>query len=523
MLPLVLAVAPAPAGELDLYSVTRQLASAFPDSRQSSNGERQGRSTGPGTQQLMLADSRYAFRPVPEGGDLSAESASRLALGPDAVQTALFDTPPYPPDDRFTPAASAPTLADRQSDAEAESGLSPQRTRFYIGALVGGQGLLNTAFAPGLELSDYQLALSGLIGVNLGRYVSLEIAADFAEADLDAAGIGTIAEFSQFNLIPQLRLRYPFLNDRMTAYVTGGVGYGQTEVNDNTPASLAPGAPTFTGPDKDNSLVYAFGGGLEYYYADNIALSLEAKYTSQTAEIDLDGATNEVDLEAFRVLAGVRLLFPGPTFAPRSDGAAEESSIFGHDPRFARPYFTFQVGPPGAALLLEEDIDGTFSFGGRQGLVLGGGLGYDLNRYLGVELAANWHEHGIEAFRVDFDTDAAVVEYGIWTLIPQLRLKYPLMDDRLVPYMLAGAGLGYTETNDPADETAVLDISTVEADEYGFAAVLGAGLEYFVADNMAVGAEIKYIYHRPDLEIDGRAVEVNADSLLGTVGVRVYF
>lgn len=506
---------PALAADFDFYLATRQhVAQVVAAPRAAADGASDrtfvALGAAPG-RQLAAAERWPSFRPVGEVLTIRQQSAF------------LFDTPPYPPEDRFASTSPETTQAAAPEPAPDHEALSPQRTRFYFGLMAGGQRHLNTDFAPGLELSDDQFALSALIGVNIGRYLGLEVAADYAEADLDAVGIGTISEFSQVNLIPQVRLRYPFLNDQATAYIYGGVGYGQTEVNDATPASNTPGAPRFTGQSKDNSLVYAFGGGLEWFYADNIALTLDAKYTSQSATVSLDGTEQDIDLENFRILAGTRLLFPGPNFVARGGGASGERSMWGHDPEFARPYLTFQVGPPGAAVLLDEDVDSTFQFGSREGIVLGGGIGYDFNRYLGVELIANWHEHGIEAFRADFNTDAAVIEYGIWTLIPQVRLRYPMSGDRLVPYVTAGAGLGYTETNDPADETAFLDIAVIDADEYGFAASLGAGIEYMVADNIALGGEIKYIYHRPDLQIDGREVGVNADSVLGTVGVRVYY
>jgi hypothetical protein len=36
----------------------------------------------------------------------------------------------------------------------------------------------------------------------------------------------------------------------------------------------------------------------------------------------------------------------------------------------------------------------------------------------------------------------------VGAFVPQLRLRYPFLDDRLVPYLVAGAGIAFTDFND---------------------------------------------------------------------------
>ena len=39
-------------------------------------------------------------------------------------------------------------------------------------------------------------------------------------------------------------------------------------------------------------------------------------------------------------------------------------------------------------------------------------------------------------------------EYGVFALMPQVRLRYPLFRGRLVPYVIGGAGVAFTDFND---------------------------------------------------------------------------
>ena len=39
-------------------------------------------------------------------------------------------------------------------------------------------------------------------------------------------------------------------------------------------------------------------------------------------------------------------------------------------------------------------------------------------------------------------------EFAMYTGMPTLRGRYPVLDGRLTPYALAGLGFGYTEFND---------------------------------------------------------------------------
>jgi len=112
-------------------------------------------------------------------------------------------------------------------------------------------------------------------------------------------------------------------------------------------------------------------------------------------------------------------------------------------------------------------------------------LGANLGRYWGLEMSADAYELRVKSGGI------RVGEYGVVALVPQLRLRYPLFGDRLVPYVVGGVGLGLTEFNDRKPPGFGLSIQDKESSL--LVGTLGGGLEYFIADNIAIGAEVKYV------------------------------
>jgi opacity protein-like surface antigen len=155
----------------------------------------------------------------------------------------------------------------------------------------------------------------------------------------------------------------------------------------------------------------------------------------------------------------------------------------------------------------------------------GFGLGANLNRYLGVELSGDRFELFPEIRGI-----GTIGEYGVFALVPQLRLRYPLAAGRLVPYVIGGAGVGFTDFNDrktPTDTAGrpnsalglqIQDESTTPV------GALGAGLEYFLADNIALGVEFKYLFAGDQtLTVGGTRHTFNASSPLTSFGLRLFY
>ena len=147
--------------------------------------------------------------------------------------------------------------------------------------------------------------------------------------------------------------------------------------------------------------------------------------------------------------------------------------------------------------------------------VLGVSVGLNLGRHLGVELAGDGWERNMRF------GGRTIGEFAMYTGMPLLRARYPLLDGRLTPYALAGLGVAYTEFNDRKRPGFGIDIGGTS---WGVAGALGVGLEYFVANNIAIGVETKYIISRDqDIRLNGRQQSLNLDTLLATGGIRLLF
>lgn len=332
---------------------------------------------------------------------------------------------------------------------------------------------------PGTGVHDHW-GLS--LGANLGRYWGLELSADTFERRLENGG-RTLGEYGVVALAPQVRARYPLLDDRLVPYVVAGVGVAFTDFNDRKPR---------TPPDQRVAIdgaattlpVATLGAGLEYYFADNLAVGVEVKYLfAEDQTVRLDGARHAQQVGSLFTTLGLRLLVPEHRPQP---------PLVAGEPAPARLYLGLRAG---SAIITDADAFSNvelrpeppayFSSGNQ---FFGAALGLDFGRHLGVELAYDSYEVILAS-----PDGVSLVEMALVHVIPQLRVRYPLLDGRLVPYALGGVGLGYAERNDRKQPATGLDIET---SRYGLAAAVGAGVEYFVASNIALGLETRYLANR---------------------------
>ncbi len=170
------------------------------------------------------------------------------------------------------------------------------------------------------------------------------------------------------------------------------------------------------------------------------------------------------------------------------------------DPDHLRGYLRFSSGD------LEPlwDVDDHWSLG----------LGLDINRYLGAELAFDY-------YLKDWGKPEPVGEASSYHLVPELRVRYPLFQDRLVPYIVAGIGPSWIQGKD-VNTSAFNKGASVES--FSFSAAAGAGLEYFIADNVTFDVEGRYLWVNPvDGTINGQAQSVDLSAALFTFGLRIYF
>jgi opacity protein-like surface antigen len=142
-------------------------------------------------------------------------------------------------------------------------------------------------------------------------------------------------------------------------------------------------------------------------------------------------------------------------------------------------------------------------------------FGLDFGRHLSAELAVDGFEVALGVQDI-----GAVGEYAVYSLIPALRLRYPLADGRVVPYGLAGVGLVHTEFNDRKPPGGDLEI---KAKNNAAAVAAGVGVEYFVTGDIAVGLESKYVYSSGHtIKIVDRTGDATIQAMTLAISLRAY-
>ena len=367
---------------------------------------------------------------------------------------------------------------------------------------------------PALE--GYQ---GGEIGLNLDRHWGVELAAGFIETALMEPGTGQkIAEYGLWTVLAQARLRFPLLNDRLTPYFVVGAGIGIGEQNDRNflnagGVGVRPAIPV-NGPS-DTTFVAAIGAGVEYFLTGNIALGLEAKHLIAETEVEFAGEKTPLDFGALIGTIGLRVYLDKPTKEPESRARASDGDGL-------RSYLALRAG---AAFFTDPnsvpqaEIGTPVFFGGAA-------FGLNFNRHWGVEFAAEGLPGRLEAALLETALTTPgvgeVVEYSVWTNILQLRARYPMLDDRLVPYALFGGGVGYGEFNDrriPAGENGVTG-------DFDFTLVgsAGLGVEYFVAENIAFGVEAKHVFmFETEATVNKKPATLNLDPVFVNFSLRIFF
>lgn len=141
-------------------------------------------------------------------------------------------------------------------------------------------------------------------------------------------------------------------------------------------------------------------------------------------------------------------------------------------------------------------------------------IGADLSKYWGLEF-------GFDYVKTDIDQKGGgkLGDFSTASGFIQARMRYPLEDERLVPYLILGAGYGLGEFSGRKNFT--FPIGGRGWSGYG---IFGGGLDYFIYRNIALGFELKdQFWYRPELTINGTSQEINADAIAATFGLRAYF
>jgi opacity protein-like surface antigen len=141
------------------------------------------------------------------------------------------------------------------------------------------------------------------------------------------------------------------------------------------------------------------------------------------------------------------------------------------------------------------------------------GLGANFDRYVGAELAFDYYLR-------DWG-DPSNGQVSSYHFVPEIRLRYPMFHDRLVPYVVAGIGPSWLQSKDVPNEAAGLN---PQLEGFSYTVTAGAGIEYFIADNVTFGIEGKYNWVNPvEGTLGGQPNSVNLSTAFLTFGLRIYF
>lgn len=342
------------------------------------------------------------------------------------------------------------------------------------------------------------------LGANFNKYLGAELSFDYFSRDWGEPG--ALAEVSSFHLVPEVRLRYPVLKDRLVPYLIAGIGPSWMQDKDNKPWALNQKIVV-----EDFSYSAALGAGLEYFIADNVTFGIEGKYL-WVGSVDgtVDGQTQVVDMSSPIFTFGLRVYFDENEPRRLVSRESHSTSRFYFGVRLGGQTLTDSQWVPGVELRPEQA-----AWGGTVSQTGGLLLGADFGRHLGAELAFDHVNHLIQSSQL-----GAISEYGQGWVLGNLRLRYPM--GRWVPYATVGAGMCYTERKDQKLGAIGQMINT---GGFNPAVGVGAGLEYFIVRNFSVNADVRWGYTwGHDFEIVGVTSPASGDYsyAAGTLGFRVY-
>jgi opacity protein-like surface antigen len=407
--------------------------------------------------------------------------------------------------------------------------------RPYFAFQVGHQQLLDDHVAGDLAIDTphgVDLWLGGMIGYNLSRHWGIELQAEGTEPDIRSKSLGKVKEFSNITITPALRYRHPLGAGRVVMFGTAGLGASLNDINDT-------GDPKVKLTTDEFSLVGSLGAGFEYFAVPNVAFGLGV-YSLIHGDLDTDlqvlagnrrgqppsSDSSTMNLTSVSVLAHVRVFLGDPPDVEeekRRKFLASEGPFDVDDPRF---YFYLL----GGSLMVQDD-----EFGDGVELEAPGGVNWTLGGAVGMNLTRHWGAE-VQLFNFELNVDESglgkFAELSNFTVMPQLRYRYPFCGGRLVPFATGGVGVAFNGLNDKRGRVDVFeagsrDTPDLDIDGTSVAGVVGVGVEYFVNHHLSLGLAVPYYFY-PDLDttiVRGASVahsKVNLSGPAPMLHVRVY-
>lgn len=195
---------------------------------------------------------------------------------------------------------------------------------------------------------------------------------------------------------------------------------------------------------------------------------------------------------------------------------AQDAAPYAESPGL-HPFFALRTSIIPGGAIMDKPNQGSITLESPSGQQVAAiSAGFDWGRYWGFEF-------NIDRFESDIGSPSVgkLADYDIWTGMANLRLRYPIPELRLQPYAVLGAGMSLAESNDRN----VLNAGIPFGSSLSTSPVIGigAGVEYFFANNVAFGLEVKHrALARSTVQFQGGEERLNLDSTTFTLGLRMY-
>jgi opacity protein-like surface antigen len=245
---------------------------------------------------------------------------------------------------------------------------------------------------------------------------------------------------------------------------------------------------------------------------DNIALGVEAKYyfgfhpeirlAEEQQKLTLDGVGATMNMRVYldQLATGKYARFGDRRPARDSDAM--------------RGYFSLRGG---VAFLTDTDAVQNATFDDTSGPMGGVSFGMNFNKHWGAELAFDYARTQLRS-----PTLGKITGYPIWTFAALARFRYPLLNDKLSPYVLAGPALGFGEIGDLDQPSSMTGISGGQ--DNSIVAIFGAGIDYFIGHNVAFNFEIKRAaFFNTNIKLHDQSKRLSPEFVSLAAGIRVLF
>ena len=381
--------------------------------------------------------------------------------------------------------------------------------RFYLVVESGQAFQMDHDFAGDARIDDGTASniLGGAGGYNFTRHWGFEIQGHGTEPDVRSQSHGKLIELSNITIIPAVRFRYPVLGNRLVPYLTAGVGWSMSDINDTADLHIKESMD-------EQALAGSLGVGFDYFVSPNVAFGLSAQnfiYGKADTEVIVRDQANriiehsrgEVNLTSVAVMGHVRMLF-GEPYSPEEGGWRDFKRLF-----FARsgPFDTDDVrfylySLAGHTFIFDKSFGNGVEIKapGDFNATLGGGIGINVSRHWGFE---------IDMLNSDPELDGGGVgkflELSNFTVVPTVRYRYGFFDRRLVLSAKAGVGAAFYRPNDLRETADVFQVNgavqtpIVHLDDTSVAGMVSVGFEYFLNHNISLGIQVPYFIY-PDVD-----------------------